>query len=271
MLVCSGYAALQGLRVPEVHEQAIHLLQLPPELDGLRIAVIADLHGSAVNNATYVRKVVDRVNAAKPDLIVLPGDLVDGDAATQATHIAPLADLRAPHGIWAAPGNHEYYSGYAAWAKVFAQSGLRYLANQAETLEVRGQRLTISGVGDPAYAQHHNTGGVPPDIARVAQQARAQHGQFHILLGHQPKMARHYADQHSVDLQIAGHTHGGHILGFDQWVVAPANNGFVRGIYPVSDMTLFVSSGAGLWAGFTLRLGIPASIDLLVLRRPQSQ
>ena len=267
MLLVCGHGAIQGLRVPEVREQELALAKLPPALDGLRIAVIADLHASPVNNAFYVREVVSRTNDAKPDLIVLPGDLVDGDVATQAANIAALADLTAPHGVWAAPGNHEYYSGYDAWAKVFARLGLPYLANQAHTITVRGQRLTLSGVGDPAYAQSHNAGGgVPPDIASVARQAQAQQAQFHILLGHQPKMAREYAAQHSVHLQIAGHTHGGHIRGFDQWVVAPANNGFVRGRYDVGDMVLFVSSGAGLWAGFTLRLGVPAAIDVLVLR-----
>lgn len=270
LLVC-GHGAIQGLRLPEVREQELALARLPPELDGLRIAVIADLHASPINNAFYVREVVNRTNAARPDLIVLPGDLIDGDVATQAVNIAALADLSAPHGVWAAPGNHEYYSGYDAWAKVFAGLGLPYLANQAHTITVRGKRLTLSGVGDPAYAQSHNAGGgVPPDIASVARQAQAQQAQFHILLGHQPKLAREYAAQHSVHLQIAGHTHGGHIRGFDRWVVAPANNGFVRGRYDVGDMVLFVSSGAGLWAGFTLRLGVPAAIDVLVLRSQQS-
>lgn len=267
MLLVCGHGAIQGLRVPEVREQELPLAKLPPELDGLRIAVIADLHASPINNAFYVREVVNRTNAAGPDLVVLPGDLIDGDVATQAVNIAALADLNAPHGVWAAPGNHEYYSGYDAWAKVFAGLGLPYLANQAHTITVRGKRLTLSGVGDPAYAQSHNAGGgVPPDIVSVAKQAQAQQAQFHILLGHQPKLAREYAAQHSVHLQIAGHTHGGHIRGFDQWVVAPANNGFVRGRYDVGDMVLFVSSGAGLWAGFTLRLGVPAAIDVLVLR-----
>ncbi len=270
MLLVCGHGAIQGLRVPAVREQELPLAKLPRELDGLRIAVIADLHASPINNAFYVREVVERTNAAKPDLIVLPGDLVDGDVATQAHNIAPLADLYAPHGVWVAPGNHEYYSGFDDWAKVFGQLGLPYLVNQAHTVQVRGKRLTLSGVGDPAYAQSHNTGGgVPPDIVSVAQQAQAQQAQFHILLGHQPKMAREYAAQHSVHLHIAGHTHGGHIRGFDQWVVAPFNKGFVRGRYTVGDMTLFVSNGAGLWAGFTQRLGVPAAIDVLVLRSTQ--
>lgn len=268
MLLVCGHAAVQGLRVPQVHEHELRLASLPAELDGLRIAVLADLHASPVNNLFYVREVVARTNATKPDLVVLPGDLVDGDAAVQAVELAALADLNAPYGVWAAPGNHEYYSGYDAWAKVFGQLGLTYLANRAQTIDIHGQRVTLSGVGDPAYYQRHHAsgGGVPPDIASVAQQAQAQGAQFHILLGHQPKMARQYAASGSVHLQIAGHTHGGHIRGVDQWVVARANQGLVRGRYDIDGMTLFISSGVGLWSGFTLRLGVPAAIDVLTLR-----
>ena len=66
-------------------------------------------------------------------------------------------------------------------------------------------------------------------------------------------------------LQISGHTHGGLIAGLDQWVVAPVNNGFVRGEYEIGNMKLFVSSGAGLWAGFAVRLGVLPRIEVLTL------
>lgn len=272
-LLLSAYGLVQGLKVPQVHEQTITLPRLPSELDGLRIAVLADIHATRVNNADYVREVVARTNATQPDLIVLPGDMVDGDAPTQAGNIAPLADLHAPYGVWASPGNHEYYSGYNAWAKVYGALRLNFLANTVRVLEVRGKRLAISGVGDPAYGRlsQQNTDptqpeGVPPDIDQVRQQLHHAGGaDVHILLGHQPKMARSYAP-HGVDLQIAGHTHGGHIVGMDRWLVAPANDGFVRGLYSVGPMQLFVSSGAGLWPGFALRIGVPSSIDVLVLR-----
>lgn len=271
LLVC-GYGTFQGLQVPQVREHTVQLSRLPPELDGLRIAVLADIHASPVNNARYVQAVVERTNAAQPDLIVLPGDMVDGDAPTQAANIAPLAQLRAPFGVWSAPGNHEYYSGFDAWAQVYEELQLHYLTNHAQVLDIRGQRVAISGVGDPAYGRLSQQNrdpnvpeGMPPDVLTVAEQARAAGAQFHILLGHQPKMAPLYAP-HGVDLQIAGHTHGGHIVGMDRWLVAPANAGFVRGLYDVGAMRLFVSSGAGLWAGFALRLGVPSAIDLLVLR-----
>ena len=275
-LLLNGYGLTQGTKLPAVHEHEVILPRLPPALDGLRIGVMADIHATPVNNAVYVQGLVDRLNAAQPDMVLLPGDLIDGDAPSQWGNIAPLAHLQAPLGVWSAPGNHEYYSGYNAWAKVFNRLNLNYLANQAQVLHVRGHTLAISGVGDPAYGRlsTHNTDpsvpeGVPPDIHAVAAQIQAAGGaDIHILLGHQPKMARSYAP-HGIDLQVAGHTHGGHIVGMDRWLVAPANDGFVRGLYDVGTMRLFVSAGAGLWPGFAVRLGVPPSIDVLVLRAPQ--
>ena len=275
-LATSAVGLQAGTTPPEVVEHEVTLQRLPAELDGLRVALLADLHATPINDAAYNRTVVERTNAAQPDLILLPGDLVDGDARTQAGNIAPLADLRATYGVWSAPGNHEYYSGYDAWAGVFERLQLNYLANEARVLDIRGHKVAISGVGDPVYGRlsEQNTDptvaeGVPPDIEAVATQARAGGAQLHILLGHQPKMARSYAG-HGVDLQVAGHTHGGHIVGMDRWLVAPANNGFVRGLYDVGDMRLFVSSGAGLWPGFAVRLGVPPAIEVLVLRAPRT-
>ena len=273
LLLLNAYGLTQGTRLPAVQEREVVLPQLPAALDGLRIAVLSDIHATPVNNAAYVQALVERTNAAQPDMVVLPGDLVDGDAPTHAGNIAPLAKLQAPLGVWASPGNHEYYSGYDAWAAVYRRLGLHYLANEARVLEVRGHKLAVSGVGDPAYGRlsEQNTDptvpeGVPPDIQTVAAQAQAGGAEVHILLGHQPKMARSYAP-YGIDLQIAGHTHGGHIIGMDRWIVAPANDGFVSGLYEVGPMRLFVSNGAGLWPGFAVRLGVPSSIDVLVLRR----
>jgi uncharacterized protein len=276
LLALNAWGLRQGTQVPQVVEREITLPQLPAALDGLRIAVLADIHATPVNNAAYVGALVARTNAAQPDMVVLPGDMVDGDAATQAANIAPLAQLQAPLGVWSAPGNHEYYSGYDAWAKVYQRFDLNYLANEARVLDIRGHKLAISGVGDPAYGRlsEQNTDplvpeGVPPDVQTVAQQAQSGGAEVHILLGHQPKMARSYAP-HGIDLQIAGHTHGGHIIGMDRWIVAPANDGFVSGLYEVGPMRLFVSNGAGLWPGFAVRLGVPSAIDVLVLRSPHA-
>ncbi|GAB2749186.1 hypothetical protein GCM10027019_30140 [Melaminivora jejuensis] len=269
----SGFGVWQALQPPTVREQALELPLLPAALDGLRVAVLADIHASPVNGGAYVQAVVERTLAAQPDLIVLPGDMVDGDVATTGPHIAALARLRAPHGVWLAPGNHEYYSGYDAWMAELRRLGLAVLQNQTQVLDIGGARLALSGIGDPVYGRTsvHNADpavpeGVAPDVAAVAAQARAAGADFHLLLAHQPRFARDNA-AHGVGLQISGHTHGGHIRGMDRWVVAPFNNGFVRGSYAVGDMRLFVTNGAGLWAGFAVRLGVPPHIDVLTLRR----
>lgn len=260
--------AYNGLKPPTVHERDIALSSLPPELDGLRVAVLADLHASPVKGAWRTRRIVDAVLAAKPDLIVLPGDMVDGSVAGNAANVAALAGLRAPHGVWVAPGNHEYYSNYGAWMAHFRQMGLGVLENETARLAIHGRTLAVSGVGDPAF--HRNPefvqgGGIAPDIPGVVRQA--QGSDFHLLLAHQPKLAREAAATGAVDLQVSGHTHGGHIVGMDRWLVAPFNDGFVRGDYRVQGMTLFVSAGVGQWDGFNARLGVPSSIDVLVLRR----
>lgn len=268
----SAWGVANALRPPEVHERTLRLPGLPTGLEGLRVAVLADIHASPINNARYVQTIVDRTLEARPDLIVLPGDMVDGDVDSGRANVAPLAQLKARYGVWAAPGNHEYYSGYDAWMAEFRRLGLNLLENRMQLIDVQGARLALSGIGDPAYGRlsRQNTDpsvaeGVPPDIDTVARQAKEAGAQYHLLLAHQPKTARDNA-AHGVGLQLSGHTHGGLILGMDQWLVAPANDGFVRGEYEVGAMKLFVSAGAGLWAGFAVRLGVPASIDLLVLR-----
>ena len=255
-----------GLKPPQVHERALVVPNLPKELDGLRVVVLADLHISPVKRTWRTQRIVDATLAVHPDLIVLPGDMSDGGLDDSARFAAPLAQLKAPHGVWLAPGNHEYYYDYSAWMGHFRQMGLGVLENQTVKLHINGRTLAVSGIGDLAALKPrpYMHGGLAPDLPAVV--AAAKGSDTHILLAHQPKQARGAADTGAIDLQISGHTHGGHLLGFDRWVVAPFNDGYVRGEYKVKDMTLFVSAGAGQWDGFTARLGVPSSIDVLVLR-----
>jgi len=255
-----------GLKPPPVQERELAVPNLPAEMDGLRVAVLADLHISPVKRGWRTDRIVAATLAVKPDLVVLPGDMVDGEVEDTAAFVNSLAKLQAPHGVWLAPGNHEYYHGYTRWMAHFRQMGLGVLENQTATLTINGRTMALSGVGDLAAlrAAPYMRGGLAPDLPAVV--AAAKGSDVHVLLAHQPKQARAAAATGAVDLQISGHTHGGHILGFDRWVVAPANHGYVRGEYRVQDMTLFVSSGAGQWDGFTARLGVPSRIEVLVLR-----
>ena len=269
-LALSAYGVRQAIRVPDVRTEEVTLDRLPPALDGLVLAQISDLHVSTLLQGPRVRAIVDKVLAMKPDLILLTGDLVDGTPAIRADDVAPLKDLRATYGVFACPGNHEYYSDYNAWMPAFEALGITVLENAHEVVSIRGRPVVIAGVTDLVASRF----GMPePDIG--AALAGAPENALIILLAHQPRNAPDNALA-GVDLQLSGHTHGGQILGTYP-LSGMFYNGFVSGWYTVDEgpnspgrMRLYVNRGAGLWSGFPLRLGVPAEITRIILRAPKT-
>jgi Predicted phosphohydrolases len=85
-----------------------------------------------------------------------------------------------------------------------------------------------------------------------------------ILLDHRPGLAAKSAAA-GVDLQLSGHTHGGLVRGLD-YIIGTFNAGYYSGLYDVNGMKLFVSNGAGLWLGFSARLGVPSEVTKITLR-----
>lgn len=258
-LTLGAYGVKQGLKTPEVRTTEVPLPRLPAALDGLTVVQLTDLHASALLPAPRVAAIVAAVNDLRPDLILCTGDLVDGSTENRRDDVAPLARLRARYGVYACEGNHEYYADYEGWMRHFAALGLPLLHNAHTILEVRGHPLVIAGLNDPMAPLFGRPG---PDVEKALDGAPA--GATTLLLAHQPVFARGNAAC-GVDLQLSGHTHGGQMLGLDQ-IVAARNDGFLRGLYELEAMRLFVSPGAGLWAGFPVRLGVPAEISRLVLR-----
>ncbi|MDL2314124.1 metallophosphoesterase, partial [Desulfovibrio sp. OttesenSCG-928-C14] len=252
--VPAAYGVKEAVALPEVRDRQAAFPNLPEELDGLSVVQISDLHVSPLLQRDYVRAVVDRTNALNPDLILITGDTVDGSLERRASSVAPLKDLRARHGIFACTGNHEYYGGYAEWMRALPELGLNMLLNGHRVLNIKGQQLVIAGVTDEAADRF----GLPlPDCGAALKGAPGSaQGAFRILLDHRPGRAQANAAQ-GVDLQLSGHTHGGHILGFNR-LVGRFNSGYIQGWYQVDRMRLYVSSGAGLWNGFPVRLGVPS-------------
>lgn len=249
----------EAVAVPALHEQEVRLRRLPPQLDGLRVAQISDLHMSSLLRRDWVAAVVDTVNAQRPDLIVFTGDMVDGPPRMRMESARELRRLTAPLGIFACVGNHEYYSGYTEWVHAFGELGLRMLLNSHTTLSINGRELVLAGVTDPVA---HNFGLPGPDLEAALAGAPADTSC--ILLEHRPGMAARSARQ-GVDFQLSGHTHGGQAPGLRE-IVSAFNNGFLRGWYTVDGMPLYVSPGAGLWGGFPIRIATPSEIAIFTLR-----
>jgi len=255
----AGIGVANALRVPPVRDVAVAVPGLPPAFDGYTLVQLTDLHISRLFTAGWARRVVARANAAGADAIVVTGDFIDGSVAMRRDDIAPLAALAAPDGVWAIPGNHEYFFDYGAWMRQLGAMGFRLLPNAHGVITRDGAHLVLAGVTDLSAA---GAGEAPPDLDRALRGAPA--GPV-ILLDHQPRNARHAAAR-GVALQLSGHTHGGMIVGLDR-LVARGNAGFVSGRYAVGAMTLYVGNGTGLWPGFALRLGVPSEITRITLRR----
>lgn len=262
MALAGALAAIgvaNALRQPPVRDVTVTIAGLPSRFDGYRLLQLSDLHLSRLFPARWAAAMVARANAAGADVIVVTGDFIDGSVAMRRADVAPLATLHAPDGVYAVPGNHEYFFDYDGWMRHLAGLGIRLLPNAHAVLTRAGERLVLAGVTDASAA---HSGHPAPDLA--AALAGAPAGAPVVLLDHQPRGARAAAAR-GVALQLSGHTHGGMIVWLDR-LVARGNDGFVSRRYQVGTMTLYVSNGTALWPGFALRLGRPSELTRITLR-----
>jgi hypothetical protein len=228
---------------------------LPDAFVGMKIALITDLHVGPVRDASFTRRVVDAVNAEKPDLVVLGGDLVDGTVERAGEHLDPIRDLQAPLGVLAVSGNHEFISQEPnEWMAYWGSLGATVLRNSSVELTRGSDTITVAGVNDP-MAQ----GADAPDVAK-ALDGDDPDG-YTILVAHQPRQALS-AEGRGVDLQLSGHTHGGQLWPFAYAVLA--QQPVIDGLAPVGDVPVLTSRGAGAW-GPPVRVLAPPEVPIITL------
>ncbi len=258
-ILLAGFAAYNAMRLPDVRKVSLAEENLPPALEGFNIAVLSDLHIGTGFEGEWLEHVVQKTNALQADLIVIVGDMLDGDAAQMRADLAPLEGLRARYGVFVVTGNHEYYGNFENWlAHMRASSALCLLLNNGQILDVNGAKLGLGGAGDEV-AEALGLGGEPNLAAAYAPIASAD---YKILLWHRPRQAARAAAE-GFDLQVSGHTHGGQF--FPGNIFVRVANGYSSGLYQVENMQLYVSPGSGLWGRIPLRLGTAPEITLLKL------
>jgi hypothetical protein len=240
----------------EIIDVEITLPKLPKALDGFTIVQLTDLHVGLTIDRHFVQRVVDRTNKLSPDLVALTGDFVDGKVADLHEEIAPLAGLRAKHGVYAVTGNHEYYSGVEPWVKQISTLGVRYLRNERVVIGDDSASFELAGVED------HNAAGKHKEDLKAATAGRDPNRAL-VLLAHQPRQVKRAA-LHGVDLQLSGHTHGGQIWPW-HYIVKLQQGGLLAGRYQHQATQLYVSRGCGYW-GPPVRLLAPLEITRVILR-----
>ncbi len=258
-VVLAGIALVQGLRPPVVNDYEVRLAGLPPQYDGLVIAAISDMHIGRFIDRDWLGARIDQINAMHPDLVVMPGDLFEGDRDSERETKMQLImkQLTPPLGVWGVTGNHEGHGGRNAAVRFLEGAGVRMLRDEWAVLD---SGLVIGGIDDGGHGLSGESGATR--IRRVL--AEKPPGAASIFLSHRPQFAEEVASA-GVGLMISGHTHGGQIWPFS-YVVA-AVNPYLAGRYDVDGLTLLVSRGAGTW-GPRMRLWAPGEILRITLRSP---
>jgi predicted MPP superfamily phosphohydrolase len=244
-------------RAPRVKIVDVPLKDLPPALQGFKIAQISDMHIGPTIKRPAMKYVVSTINRLEVDVVAITGDLVDGNVFELSRHVAPLAGLRSRHGTFFVTGNHEYYSGVQPWMKYLPTLGVRVLLNEHVILLHHHVPIVLAGVTDysaASYDTSHRT-----DVALAI--TGAPRAAVKVLLAHQPRSAS-AAEAAGFDLQISGHTHGGQFLPWNFFV--RLQQPFTSGLHRVKNMLIYISRGTGYW-GPPKRLGARSEITLLRL------
>lgn len=224
----------------------------------LRIAAASDIHLGVSAGADRLEHIVDMIEAVEPDIVLLPGDIVDESMTGKLEEgiMAAFARLKAPLGIYAVTGNHETYSGLQRNIEYLEKFGIRVLRDEA--ILVDGSFYVV-GRSDPSAA---GRGKIRPALAAILEKYRVDMERPVILIDHQP-IRLEEAARAGIDLQISGHTHAGQLFPLDliNRRMYEKNWGYLR----KGNTHYYVTSGAGTW-GPPVRTGSRSEIVSIRLR-----
>lgn len=251
--VLSTIALYQGIRPPVIVKYEVEVADLPLSINGKVLVAISDTHIGTQLGRRWVAARIKQINAIKPDLVVLLGDIFEGHGPPESQMIETFKALSPPLGVWAVPGNHEFHGG-GRGLRFYTDVGFGLLRNKwAEPKP----GLILAGVDDLTAARRRSRGN---EFISGALEGRPEGAT--ILLSHTPW---HYetAAKAGVDLMLSGHTHGGQLWPFGYLV--RSRYPLLAGQYKVDNMTVIVCRGTGTW-GPRMRLWHPGEILHITLR-----
>lgn len=219
------------------------VINKPADTDGqsLKVVAISDIHLGYATNKTMLAGYVDMINAQRPDIVLIGGDLIDNSVAPlRYEHMEEeLSKIYAPLGVYMVPGNHEYISGIEESEKFIAQTPIVLLRDSVAILPYQ---IQLVGRDD-----RHNKG--RKTLGQLT--ANLDKSKPVILLDHQPYDLEK-TEEAGVDLQFSGHTHRGQVWPMN-WIVDHLFE-LSYGIKKIGNSTIYVSSGLSLW-GPPFRIG----------------
>jgi uncharacterized protein len=254
----------------ELNRHEVPVRGLAESLSGLKIVQLSDLHGSRHVTAEYLGEAVELAQAQRGDVVVLTGDFIHKGHRYVERVARVLGRLRAPHGVYAVLGNHDfsvrnalgfrrYPHLHRAVADALRAEGIRVLKNETVRLARGEGALHLTGVDD-LWSRECDLGrafaGLCPSVPRV-------------VLAHNPWTVEHL-EEHRCDLMLSGHTHGGQVNlpGLGRITLGRKGRRYAAGMYRRGETYLYVNKGVGF--GFRVRYGVRPEVAVLTLRPAQA-
>ncbi len=259
IIVCALY---DGSKAPAVKELRITVSGLPSYMEGLRIVQISDVHMDSEYKLRQFSDTIDSVNAAKPDLVLFTGDLVDpGLTDASSARLGELVRKLKPRlGVYGVLGNHEYYFGYERSLACYKKFGVNLLLNEAADITLSPNGLKAGGnihiIGLSDILTEKMTEEYIRDILKKHHKPGVS-----ILMTHQPLMYPLIAESGDF-VGFSGHTHGGQIFPFH--IFTRLFYKYFYGLYRFKNSVFYVTSGTGTW-GPPMRWLAPSEIPMITL------
>lgn len=218
------------------------------------IVQISDLHIGGLIDRKFVKDSVSKINALKPDIVFITGDLIDTALEHIEDSIRELNAIESKHGIYYILGNHEYFHDAEAIINFIKTTKLTLLLNENVSIDALG--LNVVGVTDLIGYRINQ---LAPDIHKAFKNINTKYKT--ILLAHQPKFIEELGS-YTPDLILSGHTHGGQIWPFEYLV--RLQQPYVKGLHKLPNGShIYVNSGIGFW-GPPMRLESQAEIAYII-------
>jgi len=262
----SVYGTLAGRHDYQIEDVPVRLPGLSRSLDGFTIVQLSDIHVGQFVGDSELAAAEALVRRARPDLIVLTGDLLDHDprCAAQLGRFARRVGPLAREGVVAISGNHDFYAGIDEIEAALRAGGADVLRNRGRVIGGR-EGFALLGVDDVwgrRLGSGPDVGAALATLPELGGSVTAARALPRVLLCHNPAFFEEAALR--VGLQLSGHTHGGQInLGIRpaDWLL---KNGWVAGLYRERGSQLYVNRGFGT-AGPPARVGAPPEVTRIVL------
>jgi len=224
----------------------------------LRAVLISDIHLGIINRSSRLEKLVEKINQLRPDIVFFAGDIVDEGVSLEEEEkmVGLLKKIESPLGLYACPGNHEYYGGFERNISYLEKAGVNVLLDRAARID---GWFYVIGRKDRASLR---SGQKRLSLKEIIDRDSVDRSWPLLVLDHQPLYLQEAAEA-GVDLQLSGHTHAGQLFPLDiiNRFVYEKNWGYLK----KGPTHIYVSSGSGTW-GPAVRTGSRSEIILLKLR-----